>query len=242
MNELQTTNQNQLATISAEVAEQAIGLGDVSKLTAQQRVEYLAAVCRTLKLNPLTHPIRILPLGGKTVLYATKDCTDQLRMNHNISVKIVSRERMDDLLVVTAQATTPDGRTDEAVGAISVQNLKGESLANAIMKCESKAKRRVTLSICGLGLMDETEVESVQSAAAKPTAGMAAATITSALGKGKEALAQFEAMKSRIGVERYYEILGNEGFDEARDIKSRPDAERIYGLMELAASEVVDVG
>ena len=27
------------------------------------------------------------------------------------------------------------------------------------MKCETKAKRRVTLSICGLGMLDETEVE-----------------------------------------------------------------------------------
>jgi hypothetical protein len=29
------------------------------------------------------------------------------------------------------------------------------------MKAETKAKRRVTLSICGLGLLDETEVETV---------------------------------------------------------------------------------
>ena len=29
------------------------------------------------------------------------------------------------------------------------------------MKAETKAKRRVTLSICGLGMLDETEVETV---------------------------------------------------------------------------------
>jgi hypothetical protein len=29
------------------------------------------------------------------------------------------------------------------------------------MKCETKAKRRVTLSICGLGMLDETEVDSL---------------------------------------------------------------------------------
>jgi len=32
------------------------------------------------------------------------------------------------------------------------------------MKAETKAKRRVTLSICGLGLLDETEVETVSTA------------------------------------------------------------------------------
>ena len=30
-----------------------------------------------------------------------------------------------------------------------------------MMKAETKAKRRVTLSICGLGVLDETEVENV---------------------------------------------------------------------------------
>ena len=32
------------------------------------------------------------------------------------------------------------------------------------MKAETKAKRRVTLSICGLGMLDETEVESIPDA------------------------------------------------------------------------------
>ena len=30
-----------------------------------------------------------------------------------------------------------------------------------MMKAETKAKRRVTLSICGLGMLDETEVETI---------------------------------------------------------------------------------
>ena len=34
-------------------------------------------------------------------------------------------------------------------------------LANAFLKSETKAKRRVTLSICGLGLLDESEVDSI---------------------------------------------------------------------------------
>jgi hypothetical protein len=37
-------------------------------------------------------------------------------------------------------------------------------LANALMKAETKAKRRATLSICGLGMLDETEVEDIQGA------------------------------------------------------------------------------
>ena len=42
--------------------------------------------------------------------------------------------------------------------------MNGEALANAYMKAETKAKRRVTLSICGLGMLDETEVETIPDA------------------------------------------------------------------------------
>ncbi len=72
----------------------------------------------------------------------------------------MSREFIDDLYIVKARATMPDGRTDEALGAVPLgSSVKGETRANAIMKGETKAKRRVTLSICGLGVLDETEAE-----------------------------------------------------------------------------------
>ena len=44
-----------------------------------------------------------------------------------------------------------------------MKNLTGVDLANAIMKTETKAKRRATLSICGMGLLDELEVEDTPS-------------------------------------------------------------------------------
>jgi hypothetical protein len=56
------------------------------------------------------------------------------------------------------------GRRDEDVGAVNVANLKGEALANALMKATTKAKRRATLSICGLSFLDESEIEAVKGA------------------------------------------------------------------------------
>jgi hypothetical protein len=50
---------------------------------------------------------------------------------------------------------------DEAVGAINVKGKGGDDLANALMKAETKAKRRVTLSIAGLGMTDESELHSI---------------------------------------------------------------------------------
>ena len=149
----------------AALLERVVVEGDLSKLTPSERVEYYSQVCRSLGLNPLTRPFQYLRLSGRLVLYATKDATDQLRRLHQVSITITSREKLGDIYVVTARATTPDGRTDESMGAVPIAGLKGESLANALMKAEAKAKRRATLSIVGLGWTDATEVESIPAAA-----------------------------------------------------------------------------
>jgi hypothetical protein len=118
-------------------------------------------VCRSLGLNPLTKPFEYLNLNGKLRLYALRDCADQLRRLHGISIYIANRERLSDIYIVTARAKDRQGREDESTGAVTVGNLKGDALANALMKAETKAKRRVTLSIAGLGWLDETELETI---------------------------------------------------------------------------------
>jgi hypothetical protein len=51
------------------------------------------------------------------------------------------------------------------MGAVPVDNLKGEAKANAMLKATTKAIRRAVLAHCGLGMMDETEVETIPGAA-----------------------------------------------------------------------------
>jgi len=149
-------------------AERVLIDGDLSQLSPEDRVKYYNAVCNSVGLNPLTKPFEYIKLNGKLRLYALRDCTDQLRKIHRVSVRIVSRDRSDDLYIVTANASTADGREDESTGAVTIKNLAGEALANAIMKAETKAKRRVTLSICGLGMLDESEADSVPGAVRQP--------------------------------------------------------------------------
>lgn len=148
----------------AAALEKVLIGGDLSALSTAQRVQYYNAVCESVGLNPLTKPFDYITLNGKLVLYAKRDCTDQLRKIHSVSVVITSREKQGDVFIVTARATLPSGRTDESIGAVSIGRLSGDALGNAYMKAETKAKRRVTLSICGLGLLDETEVDSIPSA------------------------------------------------------------------------------
>jgi hypothetical protein len=151
-------------SLPSEVVEKVVLGGDLSELDAAQRAEYYAAVCRSLGLNPLTKPFEYLTLNGKLRLYALRDCADQLRRLHGISIHIANRERLSDIYVVTARAKDRQGREDESTGAVPLGNLRGDALANALMKAETKAKRRVTLSIAGLGWLDETELETIAQA------------------------------------------------------------------------------
>ena len=152
-------------TSPGEIMESVIVRGDLALLQPEERARYYSTVCSSVGLNPLTKPFEYITLNGKLTLYARKDATDQLRSLRGVSVAIVSRERIDDVYVVTARATMPDGRVDESIGAVWLGKITGEALANALMKAETKAKRRVTLSICGLGMLDETEVETIPAAA-----------------------------------------------------------------------------
>lgn len=157
--------QDAMAPHDASIIERALIQGDLSKLSSEERTKYYIRVCESVGLNPMTEPFEYLNLNGKLRLYAKKNCSDQLRSIHRVSVTIVSRERTDEgLYIVTARATMPDGRTDESTGAVALFSKKGDDLANALMKAETKAKRRVTLSICGLSLLDETEIETVRGA------------------------------------------------------------------------------
>ena len=139
-------------------------LGDLSGLSEQETMEYYLRLCENLGLDPVTRPFDLLVLKGKKVLYAHKGCTDQLRMKYGVSVTDLRGETLQDCYRVTALGRDHKGRTDAATGVVKVQGLKGDDYANAVMKAETKAKRRLTLSLCGLGMLDESEIETIPGA------------------------------------------------------------------------------
>lgn len=169
------------------VLNQVIMKGDLSKLNDAEKMYYYNEVCKSLNLNPLTRPFDYLTLNGKLTLYARKDCTEQLRRINNISIKITSKEVMDDAFVVSVEASTPDGRVDSDMGAVSIKGLSGDAKINAMLKSITKAKRRVTLSISGLGLPDESELETIQRDTGATTGSITA----------KEAFGSVKLMKAK---------------------------------------------
>lgn len=148
---------------SGAVMERVVVGGDLSQLRPADRVRYYNEVCKSLGLNPLTRPFAYITLNGKLTLYAQRDCTDQLRRLHSISIDKPEIRFEDDWIIVTVAARNGDGRTDSDVGVVNKKDMRGD-FGNALMKAITKAKRRVTLSIVGLGWLDETEVETIPGA------------------------------------------------------------------------------
>jgi hypothetical protein len=122
--------------------------GDISGLKPTQRSQFLSRLAEYLKLNPFSKPFDLIqvkkPDGSKKmIIYANRAAADQIRERDGISVELVSEGPLQ-------------------IGeAIRLAGLSGEDLANAIMKCHTKAARRGTLSFAGLGFPDESEVSSI---------------------------------------------------------------------------------
>ena len=150
-----------LAKTENNSLERVLIQGDLSALSERDRIAYYSRLCESLGLNALARPFDYIRLNGKLTLYARRECTEQLRKIHGVSVVIVNRELLGDIYVVTARASLPDGRCDESIGAVWLGELQGEARSNALMRAETKSKRRVTLSLCGMSFLDESEIGSV---------------------------------------------------------------------------------
>ena len=160
------TEEKTLATaqpIDAEwrAIESVVIGGDLAPLTPEQRVRYMQRVCTSLGLNWETSPFIYVKPADKMILYATKDCAAQLRRRDGISIEVTGRSFMPEqgIYCVEVKATNAQGRSETAIGVVGITGMKHETLAGQMMRAETKAKRRVTLSLCGLGLDGEDDVQ-----------------------------------------------------------------------------------
>ena len=154
----------EVAAIDPAIIESIVTKGDLSGLNQVLKVQYYNYRCNQIGLDPSAKPFDLLNLSGKQVLYANAGATQQLCNLHKLSTQITNKERVDDIYLVSVRVTGADGRSSENQGAVSVGGLKGDALANAVLKCTTKAIRRSVLAHCGLGMLDETEVDTIPSA------------------------------------------------------------------------------
>jgi len=161
------------STTAAAALERLVIQGDMSKLQPMDRVIFYRAVCQATGLNPLTRPFDYLTLQGKLILYPNKGCAEQLRQIHGVRVVSMTKPEVDkEERLVSVHVVLEDkyGRRDEDFAYLPLdqevwsgpegqrrkvlEEAKGVDLANLKMKVQTKAKRRSTLSLCGLGAVD----------------------------------------------------------------------------------------
>ena len=157
-----------LATLDPNVISSLVINGDLKGLSNEQRVAYYNYRCQQAGLDPAAKPFDLLTLNGKQILYANASATQQLCGTRGLSVQITGREKVEDIYLVCARVTDQTNRITENTGAVSIGGLKGDSLANAMMKATTKAIRRTVLAHCGLGMLDETETETISGAVRQP--------------------------------------------------------------------------
>ena len=148
---------------SAELLEKVLVNGDLSALTPSQRLDYYRQVCESMGLNPLSRPFDYITLKGKLTLYAKKDATDQLRKIHGVSIDDIDVQETQDGFRVKVKGHDKYGRSDVEIGCVARSDMSG-NIQNVEMKAVTKAKRRLTLSLCGLGWIDESEIETIPQA------------------------------------------------------------------------------
>ncbi len=149
------------ARTTARVVESMVLRGDISALSPEERAKFYLQMCEALGLSAASQPLAVLRLNGKEILYPTRGATDQLAAIHRLNREIVDGPRVLDvcgtkMIYAVCRATHPNGRSETAVATVPATDL-----LNALMKAETKAKRRATLSILGLGMLDETEIETI---------------------------------------------------------------------------------
>lgn len=215
------------------VIESVIVRGDISALTQQERAAYYLQICRSLGLNPAAQPLTPLRLNGKEILYASRGATDQLAAQHGINREIIDGPKVIDLagtklVYAVCRATHPSGRSETAVATVPLQDP-----ANVLMKAETKAKRRATLSILGLGMLDETEIETIP-AAAKSEAAPLRVDVTASEPKAERRKLSDEEKAARVAaILSDYDkaISAGENADAAYDTAKRAGRDALVAVL-----------
>lgn len=142
------------ARVAPKALEAAMLGNDMSRLTDAERVGLVQGLCEYVGIPFVPGAFVYIPRkgGGGLGLYASKLCAELIRGKHRIDIQVLDRAVENGVLTVRVKGTMPDGRSDESIGAVPISpKATADDAAMAYMKCETKAKRRVTFSLVGLG-------------------------------------------------------------------------------------------
>lgn len=152
-------------------------LSDGVDLMSEAEVErVLLRITLRLGLDPLLsdRPVRtITTRDGRRVLYITAKGTDALAAKHRITHETIEKPTFYDfdgvkLFSARVRAKDPNGREAESTGTVPFPASRDpQEVGDAHMHSETKARRRSTLVVLGIGFHDESELAGVITGSSK---------------------------------------------------------------------------
>jgi len=227
-------------------------------LSEKDREQYKRDVSVFFGLDPDTNWFDILWIADETTglkklqLYARRGTTDVLRSQRGINILSMSQHDGPGYVSFTAVGQDKNGRQEIAVGAHSIEGLKGEKLAAAISTAETRAGRRLTLKFCGLGILDYSEINqdtplsatasNVELVSSIPPAMTSLPMPTIAPAKINDAVAQGLAEADEIARQAKFQLEQQQLRDEAKaQLDAKPNTLG-WGALALQekSSEIVE--
>jgi hypothetical protein len=156
-------------TVSMETAavKEYFRSGNVAAMTDDERDYVRVKLCQKYDLDPILRPFDLISFNGGMKFYMTASATNQLANAKSLTREVllleVNAEQM--LARCTVKVSDTNGRAETANAFIAVSKflaptkenpvprkvlMDGEDLANALLKLETKAKRRATMSFFGV--------------------------------------------------------------------------------------------
>src|SRR5215467_13587952 len=150
-----TTDRDELAVLTERLL---LGDGDLSKFSPDERLRFAQLMCERRGVDVRDGVVQLIRSQGRVVLYWNSLFTDSQRAVLGITIESLTWDIFDNICVARCEMRAADGRRDVDIGAVSVEGLKGVARENAIMKSLTKAKRRTTLSILGMGSSESEDL------------------------------------------------------------------------------------
>ena len=139
--------------------------GNISSLSEEEKTQYYLELCYALKLDPRFRPVDFIEGKGNSLTpYLNKGATDALARAGSIQRITVVQPKVIELdsvkcVMCVARATDPSGRYEERIATALLRNHE-----NILMRVETKAYRRATLAVLGIGMLDESELDGIRGA------------------------------------------------------------------------------
>jgi hypothetical protein len=177
------------AVAQASAIESFVLKGDISAMPPEQKASYYIDLCQRWELDPSTCPIEFILMQGKLVPYVRKVGTDQIARKQRLTRETIFGPEVvkigeASVVMCKVKVTAPDGRSEVSTATVPLKDP-----SNDFMKAETKAKRRATLSIHGLGLLDESELETMS--------GFTRVSLADALGENRALQAQAQSAREK---------------------------------------------